>query len=184
MVLRPATLLILRLALFLVLGAAVRARRVGGVPGRGEGGRGGGVVGGGGGGGDRVLGMGHPHHPAHQHHNLKRSLSSQLINVLSLPLVLSACLLCCSGGGKGLAGRYKALELLWAFAGPQRLPCLLPCPIAIAAPCLILLHLLHFVAIFYYLPPASNAVAGLSMASPQWLDNSASHTVHELRLQS
>ena len=81
-------------------------------------------------------------------------------------------------------GRYKALELLWAFAGPQRLPCLLPCPIAIAAPCLILLHLLHFVAIFYYLPPACNAVAGLSMASPQWLDNSASHTVHELRLQS
>ena len=31
-------------------------------------------------------------------------------------------------------GRYKALELLWAFAGPQRHTCLLPCPIAIAAP--------------------------------------------------
>ena len=91
-------------------------------------------MGGGRGGGDRVLGVWHPHHPAHQHHNLKRSLSSQIINVLSLPLVLSACLPCCSGGGKGLASRYKALELLWAFAGPQRHPCLLPSPTAIAGP--------------------------------------------------
>ena len=29
-----------------------------------------------------------------------------------------------------------------------------------------LAHLLHFVALFYYLPAASNAVAGLSMATP------------------
>ena len=40
--------------------------------------------------------------------------------------------------------------------------------------------LLHFVALFYH-QPGSNAVVGLSMASPQWPDKFASHTVHELR---
>ena len=74
----------------------------------------------------------------------KLSLSSQIIiNVLScLPLVLSACLPCCSGGGKGLTGRYKALELLWPFAGPQRHPAL---PNSY---CLILLQTFYTLSLF------------------------------------
>ena len=91
---------------------------MGGVLGGGERGGGGRVVGGHWGGRHSVLGVGHPHRPAHQQHNLQLSLSIMLGFIgVSLPLVLSSCLPRCSDGGKGLGNRYKALEL--ALKGPR-----------------------------------------------------------------